>query len=75
MRGHNAQDRDLQEAQEVPGGAGEEAGLRGRSLTFDAAVGALLAEHEMIRAAGREARGGVPEGEARGGGRAIWILC
>lgn len=33
----------------------EEAGLRGRSLTFDAAVGALLAEHEMIRAAGREA--------------------
>ena len=30
-----------------------EAGTRG--LTFDDAVGALLAEHEIIRAAGREA--------------------
>ncbi len=27
----------------------------GRRVTFDDAVGALLAEHEMLRAAGREA--------------------
>jgi len=33
----------------------DETGLRGRSLTFDDAVGALLAEHEIMMAAGREA--------------------